>query len=73
MHMEPASELLPLTERVLARLPGPRVLWILLWASLPLVVQMVQPAVIGAQVSTADILRRAGAAYGSLIALGGVA
>ena len=71
--MEPASELLPLTERVLARLPGPRVLWILLWASLPLVVQMVQPAVIGAQVSTADILRRAGAAYGSLIALWGVA
>ena len=48
-------------------------LWILLWSSLPLVVQTVLPAVIGAQVSTADILRGAGAAYGSLIALWGVA
>jgi len=71
--MEPASELLPLTERVLERLPGPRLPWILLWASLPLVVETVLPAVIGAQVYGANFLHGAGAAYGSLIALWGVA
>ena len=30
-----ASGVLPLTERLLGRLPGPRVAWVLAWAALP--------------------------------------
>ena len=71
--MEPPSEPLPLTERILGRLPGPRVPWILVWASMPLVVETGLPAVVGAKVVRTDFLHGAAAAYGVLVALWGVA
>jgi len=44
-----------------------------LWASLPLVVETVLPAAAGVQVSSVDLLHGAVAAYGTLVALWGVA
>jgi hypothetical protein len=35
-HGRAADGMLPLTERVLGRLPGPRVAWLLAWAALPI-------------------------------------
>jgi exosortase/archaeosortase len=69
-----ASELVPLTERVLARLPGPRVIWIIAWAVLPLVVDSTVRSIIGAQIFTTEtLLAGAVAACGNLVALWGVA
>jgi hypothetical protein len=69
MQQGRASQLLPVTERVLRRLPGPRLVWILVWASLSMLVDLVLPILAGAPGSRADIAAAAVAVYGNLIAL----
>jgi hypothetical protein len=39
-----ASARLPLTERLLGRLPGPRVAWVLAWAAIPVVAGLLPSA-----------------------------
>jgi hypothetical protein len=41
--------MLPLTERLLGRLPGPRAAWVLAWAALPLAAGLLPGASWGAK------------------------
>ena len=74
--MTPAPNQVPLTERILNALPGPRMLWIVVWAAIPFGAAFLPDAyiaTIGEESFTIRLLTGVVFSYVNLIALWGVA